>query len=1401
MSKLNQKMIIAFSVIAIFIITSLVPTKILAQTVTDPSNTPGYDSLKLSNASPGSSGRSIQNSDYNYTLPGSPVTITGRQATSTCWLPSDGTFTTFAGNDDGSIGPFALAFPFNLYGTNYTQVWINNNGNLTFTGAYTPYTASGFPFNVPMVAPFWSDVDTRPVASGKVKYKINPTNVIVTYENVGYYNNKSDKLNTFEVIITNGNDPIIGIGNNVAFYYKDMQWTTGDVSGGVGGFGGTPATVGVNKGNSINYVQIGRFGLNSDVYDGGGGNTDGINYLDNECFTFNVSNAVNQPPSVNGVPPGNIVNLACGETKTFTLSFNPPEVGQSVSTTVNTGGLCNTTVSTTSGAVSTATVTITGTPCNEGSNTITYTATDNFNPTPATTTVSLTINVAPCCVSPVITCPANINVNNDAGICGATVSFAATATGTSPVITYSKDPGTIFNVGTTTVTATATNSCGTSSCTFDVIVTDNETPVLTAGADQDVNLDGSCSLTVPDVRGTATDNCTVSITQSPAAGTVVSSAHNGTVAVTVTATDGAGLTDVKTVTLTAKDISAPALTAGANQDVNLNGSCSIVVPDVRGTATDNCTVSIAQSPAAGDVVSSSHNGNVVVTVTATDAAGLTDVKTVTLTAKDVTAPALTAGADQDVNLDGSCSVTIPDVRGTATDNCTVSITQSPAAGTVVSSLHNGTISVTVTATDGSGLTDVKTVTLTAKDVTAPALTAGADQDVNLDGSCSIKVPDVRGTATDNCTVSIAQSPAAGTVVSSSHNGTVAVTVTATDGAGLTDVKTVTLTAKDVTAPALTAGANQDVNLNGSCSIVVPDVRGTATDNCTVSIAQSPAAGDVVSSSHNGNVVVTVTATDGAGLTDVKNVTLTAKDISAPALTAGANQDVNLNGSCSIIVPDVRGTATDNCTVSIAQSPAAGNVVSSSHNGTISVTVTATDGAGLTDVKIVTLTAKDVSAPALTAGADQDVNLNGSCSIIVPDVRGTATDNCTVSIAQSPAAGTVVSSSHNGTVSVTVTATDGAGLTDVKTVTMTAKDITSPTITCPGNIVLSACQSTATWAVPTGNDNCSGWTISRSGPAPGSTFANGSTTTITYTATDLAGNTANCSFTVKRDATLGATVTNNNPVLYFGFTLDQLAKITTKPSGGTGPYTVAYTMNRPINCNLVNSSGDEIWTRGANTSLDSNITCVSTTSPNTRKPGSTSTNTITSATGYSLDVTLMQDATIYITVTDSKGCKYLDSTKIHAEDVRCFAGNSNNAKVTVCHRTNSASNPCVKICIDQNAVQEHLSHGDFLGNCTPGCVAPTYTRGVPTFVETTAATLDATVMPNPTTSFFEVAISAKKGIPVTMTVNDVYGRLIQKNTKVDANKYNQLGQNWKAGTYFIEVMQGNERKVLKVIKTN
>ncbi|CAM3719567.1 hypothetical protein FSS13T_13570 [Flavobacterium saliperosum S13] len=1082
-------------------------------------------------------------------------------------------------------------------------------------------------------------------------------------------------------------------------------------------------------------------------------------------------------------------------------------------------------------------------------------------------------------------------------------------------------------------------------------------PVLTPGANQDVVLGSDCKIEIPDVKGSAVDNCSgVSIVQVPAAGEFVSSSHNGNVIVTVTATDAAGLTDIEEVTLTAKDETPPVLTPGANRDVTLGSDCKILIPDVKGSAVDNCSgVSIVQVPAAGELVSSSHNGEVVVTVTATDAAGLTDIEEVTLTAKDETPPVLTPGTDQDVVLGSDCKIEIPNVLGSATDNCSgVSIVQVPASGELVSSSHNGNIVVTVTATDAAGLTDIKEVTLTAKDETAPVLTPGVNQDVVLGSDCKILIPNVLGSAVDNCSgVTIVQVPAAGEFVSSSHNGEVVVTVTATDAAGLTDIEEVTLTAKDETAPVLTPGANQDVVLGSDCKIEIQNVLGSATDNCSgVSIVQVPAAGEFASSSHNGNIVVTVTATDAAGLTDIEEVTLTAKDETPPVLTPGTDQDVTLGSDCKIEIPNVLGSATDNCSgVSIVQVPASGELVSSSHNGNVVVTVTATDAAGLTDIEEVTLTAKDETPPVLTPGTDQGVVLGSDCKIEIPNVLGSAIDNCSgVTIVQVPAAGEFVSSSHNGEVVVTVTATDAAGLTDIEEVTLTAKDetpptincpsnisqpndtglcsavvnyvapvgndncsgqstvqiaglasgavfpvgvttntfevtdaagnksscsftvtvsdneaplvpelsditeecsvvvsapattdncseivigttndpleyneqgsyvihwsfddgngnisqanqnviiddVTLPTITCPSDINLTACQDTATWALPEMQDNCSGVSLEQiSGPESGSLFENGTTTTISYRATDVGGNTATCSFTVARAAELTATCATTNSQLYFGYTGDQTSTINVIPAGGEGPYTVSISMNRALLCNVITNSGDESWIPGANTNSNSNIgVSCPTSGTSSLLPISTSNAFVSGV--YSVNVTLMEDATFTAIVTDANGCTVTCTITVIAEDVRCFAGASGRAKVMLCHKTGNTKNPCVNICVDENAVAEHLAHGDFLGRCTTDCTPPQ--SNVKPEVEN-ADLFHVIAYPNPSSNQFTFEIESKSSDTINISVFDIAGRLV----KVIENHQDTtvtFGEELPRGVYLAVIEQGSNRKTIRIIK--
>ncbi|MBC7629330.1 MBG domain-containing protein, partial [Ferruginibacter sp.] len=90
---------------------------------------------------------------------------------------------------------------------------------------------------------------------------------------------------------------------------------------------------------------------------------------------------------------------------------------------------------------------------------------------------------------------------------------------------------------------------------------------------------------------------------------------------------------------------------------------------------------------------------------------------------------------------------------------------------------------------------------------------------------------------------------------------------------------------------------------------------------------------------------------------------------------------------------------------------------------------------------------------------------------------------------------------------------------------------------------------------------------------------------------------------------------------------------------------------------------------------------------------------------------------------------------------------------------------------------------------------------PAPVSAAVTALEAKVMPNPTTSVFNLIIKGKAAEPVTVRVTDVYGNIIQLNQKIGSSATLRLGERWTNGTYFVEVMQGNERKLLKVIKAN
>jgi hypothetical protein len=178
-------------------------------------------------------------------------------------------------NDDGSTGEVSLPFTLSFFGAEYSDLWVNNNGNVTFGGPLSTYT----PFEIgattpPIIAPFLADVDTRGFGSGLVTYGTTTfqghTAFCVDWPLVGYYDQATDRLNDFQLLLVNRADA--GAGDfDIVFNYGQIQWETGDASDGVDGLGGISASAGYSSGDGVegDFYQLPGSLQNGAFLDGG----------------------------------------------------------------------------------------------------------------------------------------------------------------------------------------------------------------------------------------------------------------------------------------------------------------------------------------------------------------------------------------------------------------------------------------------------------------------------------------------------------------------------------------------------------------------------------------------------------------------------------------------------------------------------------------------------------------------------------------------------------------------------------------------------------------------------------------------------------------------------------------------------------------------------------------------------------------------------------------------------------------------------------------------------------------------------------------------------------------------------------------------------------------------------
>ena len=487
-----------------------------------------------------------------------------------------------------------------------------------------------------------------------------------------------------------------------------------------------------------------------------------------------------------------------------------------------------------------------------------------------------------------------------------------------------------------------------------------------------------------------------------------------------------------------------------------------------------------------------------------------------------------------------------------------------------------------------------------------------------------------------------------------------------------------------------------------------------------------------------------------------------------------------------------------------------------------------------DSALFTVTVTDDEKPAITtAGTIFNVNSDaGKCSALVPLGIPETSDNCGVaSVANdAPSDGIFTVGTHT----VTWIVTDVHGNTATATQTIVVTDEEKPTIVAPSAVSVTAdagkCYATnISLGTPETRDNCGVQSVSNDAPVQ---FPVGSTV-ITWTVTDIHGNTATTTQTVDVSDDENPVIVAPSSVLVHpnnaGCTAKNLVLGIPTTSDNCGVQSVSNDAPAvyPVGTTTVtwtvtdihghSSTATQNVTVTVDPTMTSSIPDVYAVSPGGAAntiyvgygPSSVTLNAVVSggAGNYSYKWTVGSSAgpalssgpsytvnpalttTYYFNVKDMYGCSAPLTTKtIYVTDVRCGAKME---KVTVC---TIVKGKLTTSCLAQKDVAAALSSGSKLGTCD----ASMTTKAVSNRSLTALLTLGA--MPNPSSNYFTLTIrGGNLSKAITLQVTDALGRVVEQRTNLQTNSNIQIGSNYKPGMYLVQITQGSVHEQAKLIK--
>jgi len=705
-----------------------------------------------------------------------------------------------------------------------------------------------------------------------------------------------------------------------------------------------------------------------------------------------------------------------------------------------------------------------------GNTTVTWTAADSFGNSAQDEQLVTIVDTT----APVIGAPAEVVIEAESAGSNA-AELDEPAVSDVQETTIESDAPAEFGMGETTVTWTVVDASGNSStATQAVRVVDTTAP--------EIGVTGVITQEATDAEGNEVELGDVTVTDVSEIASLTSDAPGsypvGETVVTWTATDAHGNSATATQTVQIIDTTRPSVFAPADVTVEHAGAGGNTVDLGDAVAADRVGVDSVTN----DAPETFGLGETVVTWKATDTSGNESTSEQVITVVDTLEPAISAPPDVSAEASSPSGTRVETGTATAADESgDVEVTSDAPEEFPI-----GETTITWTATDPSGNSVSATQLVTVTDTTRPEILAPAD--IEREASSEETAVEL-GEATASDAVGpvtvTSDAPAAFPV------GETAVTWTATDAAGNSASGTQKVVITDTVAPAVTAPAD----ITAEAGSGIGDIgEATATDAVGVASLES----DAPEEFGPGETTITWTATDAAGNSASDSHTVTIIDTTRPHIVAPADLVVEA-ASAGGAVTDI-GLPT--------HSDAGGGVEIASDApetfpiGTTTVTWTATDAAGNSSVAEQEVTVSDTIPPSLTAPPAATAEAASANYTKVDIGEATAEDAVGVAAVTSDAPEAFAL----GITTVTWTATDAAGNESTAEQEVAVSDTVAPELVAPGDIVAEAASSGPTpveVGMPAVTDAVGVEEVTSDAPEA---FAIGETT-ITWTATDAAGNSA------------------------------------------------------------------------------------------------------------------------------------------------------------------------------------------------------------------------------------------------------------------------------------------------------